>query len=361
MASTGTGTGREQALMDAVEQFINAHNAWVEDVNSEHPTIAYWDAADELFEAFDSGSIPAASRRLAAAVYELAEEKRKHEASDNVDPSGEFWARREQLEDTWNALRFGHRAKYRETVKELDRQNVPHEQIARIWGLRHRDGSGNAALVARELEFPGSVIGPDYIHPDDVEADQRASAVIARHREAQPPAESAAATAPAGDVCPETSEELWLQKVPIPQAAKMLRRPADEVAREWKEFEQGRIERKQAREAAESAEVPSRTAAAAPPSPPVPETVEEADAGEAGEDDEPLANKDDQPDDDRYAEFSEWSDDDVRAHARRLGIAHRSGRWSRARVLDRILEAEDKAKAEADAGPQLVSPEEAKP
>lgn len=327
-------TGRSAILFAAVEEFNTVHNAWVGDSNSDHPTIRYWDALDELLETFDAGDVPSDCRQLASAVYDLAREKQAHDATDSIDPAHSFWAAREALETLWERHRYGAKVKYRETVKELDRQGVPHEQIARIWGLKHRDGSGNATLVARELEFQGSVIGPDYVHPDDRDDDERAERNIEKYR-AQHTGEAPAVASnrPSEDPpCPETSEELWLQKVSIPQAAKMLKRTQDDLAAEWKVFEQGRIDRKNAKEAAQkpAGGAPEEPEAEIPQKPILkrPSVVEEEDLLE------------------KYAPFADWTDDDIKVHGRGLGLTL-TGRFNRFRALDRIISAE--AEAEADA------------
>lgn len=330
-------TGRSAILFAAVEEFNNVHNEWVNDTNSDHPTIRYWDALDELIDTFDAGEIPADCRQLASAVYDLSREKQSHEATDNVDPSHSFWACREALETLWERFRYGAKVKYRESVKELDRQGVPHEQIARIWGLKHRDGSGNATLVARELEFPGSVIGPDYVHPDDRDDDVRAEKNIEKYR-AQQTGDTPAVDRrqPSEDPpCPETSEELWLQKVPIPQAAKMLKRHHDDVAAEWKVFEQGRIDRQKAKEAAQQpAERAPEEPEAEIPAKPLKKRPSIVEAEE-----EALLEK--------YAPFSDWTDDDIKVHGRTLGLTF-TGRFNRWKALDRIIEAEAGAEAEAN-------------
>lgn len=341
---TSTGDPRLVRLLAAVEQFTNVHNNWVADNNAEFPTIVYWDALDELIEVFNSEDIPASGRMLAAAVYELAEEKAIHEATENLNPHNGFWQKREILENLWTTLRWGGKQKYRESVKELDRQGVPHEQIARIWGLRHRDGSGNAALVARELEYPGSVVGPNYVHPDDMEAERSAQIIIDRHRTAAAaPVTPPPMTTPEGAaLCPETSEELWLQKVPLPQAAKMLGRRQDDLAMEWKEFEQARVARKEAREQ----EVLVTTTVATPPAEVVVTSVTMADSPPsleslaAGTTETPVVE-------DQYEPFADWTDDDIRNHARTLGLKLPTGRFQRTKLIDQILESESQAVEEA--------------
>lgn len=52
------------------------------------------------------------------------------------------------------------------SIKMLDRQNVPHEQIARMYGLVEPiTGRGIIGKIEQELVEPGSVITPDWVHP----------------------------------------------------------------------------------------------------------------------------------------------------------------------------------------------------
>lgn len=63
-----------------------------------------------------------------------------------------------------------------ESVHELAVvQKVPHEQVARMWGLVWASGEGKAHLIQQELDNPGSVIAADYIPP--VERDRELETV----------------------------------------------------------------------------------------------------------------------------------------------------------------------------------------
>ena len=79
--------------------------------------------------------------------------QRARNGQDTISVTGnpeDVWSCREALEKeaTYEPIPF-------ETVPELDRQKVCHEQIARMWGLVDRNGDGLAHLVGQELEHSG--------------------------------------------------------------------------------------------------------------------------------------------------------------------------------------------------------------
>ena len=57
-----------------------------------------------------------------------------------------------------------------DTVENLHRQGLYPNQIALMYGLKHEaSGEGRGDLIEQELASPGSVIGPDYVHPGELE------------------------------------------------------------------------------------------------------------------------------------------------------------------------------------------------
>lgn len=323
---------RSRELFDAVDRFTRTHNAWVDDQNSPFPTLSYWEGCDQLLSTFDTGDIPRDCRQLAAAVYELGTERLMFVQADNANPPDSFWAKREALESLMTRIRHGKIKPYRESVKDLKAQGVPDEQIARIWGLTHPDGSGNQHLVRRELEFPGSVIGPDYVHPDDKEPEDKVALARSRYatlREKSAPAVQADDDGP----CPESSEDLWMQGVAVSQAAQMLKRPEKDVAAEWAEYQRGRMGRQESAKQAEQQPAKPQFTGVMAERRPKPQF------------DDPILPSDDAvatpevPEDSPYAPFSEWSDDEIKGHAKRIGVDIR-GKFKRERLIDRILAAE---------------------
>jgi hypothetical protein len=289
-------------LYEAVERFNKVHQDWVDDPNTENPTLAYWDAFDALIDTFRNGDLPSCCRRLATAVFELGVAGEDHHRSDRVVVAQAFWAAREHVEQLMDRIKRGAMKPYHESVQYLDREKVPHEQIARMWGLVNADGSGNSRLVLQELERPGSVIGPDYVHPDDVEPDGEMLVAQAKYQQLRAARDLATQAAKEEErPCPETSEQLWLEKVGVEQAARMLKRPLEDVVKEWKGFEQERIARKAVK----------------------PEKAEERTVEDVS----------------RYRQFEDWNFDDLKRRAKQLGISI-TGQQGRTVLIDKILEAE---------------------
>lgn len=327
---------RSEELFAAVDRFNAVHDAWAEDMNSPHPTLAYWHSFDQLLAAFN-GDMPANCRPLATAVFRLAAERAKFDASGDEHPHQNFFGAREELVKVFEQVKSPAERRHRETIKELDRQKVPHEQIARIWGLRRPDGTGKAYLVQQELNEPGSVIGPNYVHPDDAQDMQdmqsarrkylELAAMVAQEQQEQAIEEE--------KPCPESPKELWLLGVSTQQAAKMLKRDQSEVARMWEVFEQQK-------HPVVTAEAPEGISPLSAELVPAVEGNQEPVEPISAESADPLA--DDIPSYDPREEFADWTDDDLKEEAKRLGVSLR-GPFNREKAIDKILDAEVKAEA----------------
>lgn len=241
---------RAAELIESVDQFTRDHHAWVNDVNREHPDAAYWDALTDMLDVWEAGEIPAECRSLQPHVDELAVQLDIFDAesstSGSIQPNADFWEARQQLEQA--RIRRDEPKKHRESVSELSRQGVTHEQIASMWGLTF-------GQVEQEIQRPGSVVGPDYIHPEDRQ--QRAKT------ENLPTAGAKTSTPHAGPrrrvaskMCTESARELWAlgqgagaTPISYDQAADMLGCTIAEVEAQFRLFDD------------ESAEAKRRTAA----------------------------------------------------------------------------------------------------
>lgn len=337
---------RIRELLSAVDSFNSVHDAWSNDDNAKYPTLHYWRALEQMIDAFETGDLPGECRSLAGAVYNLGRERALFDLTGELDPGMKFWAAREQLRDEADKMRSPAGKRFLESIKELHRQNVPHEQIARMWGLVNPDGSGKSALVQQELEHPGSVITPDYVHPDDLEEVRKTAATrreflqlaaqvgthqkVVQDSEKEPP-------------CHETSEELWLQGVSLPQAARMLQRPQADVAAEWANFKRAKDSKQ-----AESVEpdsnnptLPQTTEAEVvlPVGTPVveEERLEEIEPIEPAEGVEAEAAASEESSD--SDQFSDMSDEELRQQAQDFGIKI-GARTNRATLIKKILAAE---------------------
>lgn len=328
---------RSTEIFAAVDQFNRTHDEWANNKNSEYPTLAYWESLAEMVNTIESGDLPANCRRLATAVYELAAEQAKFDMSGQIEIPQSFWAARENLANSATLLRSPDEHKHLETIVELDRQKVPHEQIGRMWGLVHRDGSGNIGLVQKELAKPGSVITSNYVHPSDVEAKQETDIARAKFLllAQQVPSESMG-TVDNDPPCPESSFDLWLQKVPPRQASLMLKRDESSVASEWAAFQEentGVGDTAVAIAGTDAIETPLPIGDDIPASVPPLETSDvelgdEVDDGTTG--------------------FEDWTDEEIKAKAEEMLIKVPK-KFNRDRIIDKILEVEADAEAQAAA------------
>jgi hypothetical protein len=147
----------DEALRQIVEKFNREHARWADDPwSSIEPDHEYIERLIEMFDTFRDG-VPATLRRLEIAVLELRRAWAIYQISGCLK---EVWRCREALEKE-----ACYKPRLFETIAELDRQNVPHEQIARMWELVDREGRGLPHLVWQELEHPGSVVGANPEHP----------------------------------------------------------------------------------------------------------------------------------------------------------------------------------------------------
>lgn len=240
---------RSESLRAVAEDFVRVHHEWANDQDRAEPDEAYWDAADDLFEAFAAGDIPADCRKLADAVAKLLDEDARFALAMDTRgatyPHHEFWAAREAVEA---ALKASEARELRplEPIAELRRQGVDDRQIAKMWGFVNRRGEEMPWLVQEEIDKPGSITktrgamdGRDWEDPrlrdlrESEGAGERHAEGVMRRRARK--AESANADEP--KPCPETPKELWEQGVSPEQSAAMLRRPLDEVKALWLQFE----------------------------------------------------------------------------------------------------------------------------
>lgn len=308
---------RLQELCDSVARFNAVHNEWASSPNDPNPTIKYWSAYDQMIATFDGGDIPSKARQLAESVYRLAQQYVKFVAMDVLHPPDDFFAARQDLENVLSNIGAAQERKRPESVIELNRQGVPHQQIAKIWGLVNPDGTGKSWLIQQELDKPGSIISPDYVHPDDkVLSDTAAAAKREYERLASAASVVTTAQKEAEDrPCPETPQELWAQNVSPAQAAKMLKMPEDDVRVLWAKWT--------------AEKNPQTTSTEAPIVPFIAAVPVAAEA---------IVESESNPDD-PYDAFADWTDEHVREHAKELGLETR-GRFVRNSMLDKILAAE---------------------
>lgn len=229
---------RSEELMTVAQEMIRVHDAWVDDGNRPNPDSIYWDAVDAVNQSFSAGTIPSDCRTLAEAAAGLSKEVEvfnQREDEGTVYPRAEFWGAiqgiREALADTEEP-----ELRPLESIQALDKQKVPHRQIALIYGLVDREGNPQGHLIQQELDKPGSVIDDNWIDPR-IRERQAAENAASEHAERL---ESKGRAADRSPPCKETVEELWQQGVGARQAAKMLHRRQEDVQAEYERLDNER-------------------------------------------------------------------------------------------------------------------------
>lgn len=252
---------REQQLEAALANHDRVHAEWVADQNREYPDDRYEEAIDLLDSVFGEGDLPALYNDVAGHLdrFVLAWDEflNVRDMGGDPNPPQAVWEAREAMVKAWKAIPAKVAApglRELESIAQLREQKVDDRQIAKMWGFVDADGEPLVHLVQREFEKPGSVTqtpgslqGRDWVHPDirqqqaaQEALNERIDTLMAEHEAEQRQAEA----------CPETDRDLWEQKVPIAQAAKMLGRAIEDVAQAFEAFDAERelIEKERAAE-----------------------------------------------------------------------------------------------------------------
>lgn len=254
---------RSTELIEAVDQFNRDHHAWVNDVNREHPDAAYWDALTAMLNVWEDGEIPADCRHLQPHIDEINIQLEIFDAesttSGSIQPNADFWEARQQLEAA--RVRQQSPKRHRESVAELHRQGVPHEQIANMWGL------SSIAQVAQELQRPGSVIGADYVHPEDRRRPTTTENLPTAAADPSTPHAGPRRRVANKESCKETALELWAlgqgaNATPVSheQAADMLGCTVAEVEAQFRQFDEEAAEAAKREAAGENDDQPAYVA-----------------------------------------------------------------------------------------------------
>ena len=156
-------------------------NEWANDPHDIPLPPDYYLAVEELIELADIGrdikaTLPEAFLpvRLQAGVEKLEvyyqDYLRKKSSRPNSNPAADFFSQISHVVSQvldWPELHT--RRVVVDTVQNLHRQGLYPNQIALMYGLQHKaSGEGRGDLIEQELANPGSVIGPDYVHPEEV-------------------------------------------------------------------------------------------------------------------------------------------------------------------------------------------------
>lgn len=222
---------RTQELVAAIDAMQAAHDAYKANPNQVVPPVSFYDTLEATLAVFDSGDIPLEARVLFDAAVQVKLQLRAFDETDLTYPPDSFWHAVQSFYKVRKDLTRQKRKRL-ETMVELQDQKVPIEQIAKMYGLFTEDGDPDVGKVLAELRTPGSVITPDWVHPDErVEVDRLREANQRLHESYVPPRPSA------DKPCPETPEQLFMQGVGAEQASRMLQWSADQTDRQWAEFQ----------------------------------------------------------------------------------------------------------------------------
>jgi hypothetical protein len=182
----------EAELLALAENFFEIHDTWAGDTaNNDPPKEDYYFALAALVFWLKSIPVPMALMPLAKIIQELGRvlcgfADRGHVNWDELDPAAVVYREHAVGEMTLYSVQ----AKLREAIKNLGEQlsklptvkelaeavgpagtKTSHAQIARMYGLIDRYGKPQAHLIQKELDDPGSVIGPDWVDPHVKERD----------------------------------------------------------------------------------------------------------------------------------------------------------------------------------------------
>lgn len=177
-------TDRQSQILDAVDHMLRVHDLWESDPKApDVPSQALEEAILGAIDTCEHGDIPAQCRELctvAMARLRLEWDMYANEDARRSDgsPTARFWAAfKAVVTARQGAVPFV--PKRVEPVKELIRQQVSYDQIARhIYGYRGKgpfireDGSIDIDAILREAEKPGSVVPPDWLHPLELQRKQ---------------------------------------------------------------------------------------------------------------------------------------------------------------------------------------------
>ncbi len=230
---------RSEQLRHTIAAFLDEHKRWQGDPNRKTPDGPYASAVDDLRAVYESGSIPVECNPLCKPIENLLAEWDAFQDAEQSEPHHTLWLAVKQLGQALAPI-ANPPMRHRESIETLHGQDVPHWQIAKIWGIVDERGQPLQGLIAQllkdpdALHRPGFLLGRDWVDPDAArrlkeeaaanEAYANVEAKSAKQKKNRKP-------------CPESPEQLYLQEVPKPQAAAMLCVDEAEVDRLWAELD----------------------------------------------------------------------------------------------------------------------------
>lgn len=286
---------RSEQLKTVCGELNRVHDEWVESGDARpSPDESYWDAVEDVEQAFREGEIPADCRELKEAVDKFLDEvsifDNRADVADTY-PRESFWQARDGIEKSLSGLVDVPALKPLESMqslRDLKPTKVEDMQIALMYGLRDRRGNLMPQLVQKEIDSPGSVLKtkgavdgrdwvdprlPAYAHVAAQEASERDGGEdesgnrSASGRKRNPTLADKTAAATEHKPCPESPADLFLQGLTASQASVTLHMPLEDVAKLWNGFEEKAAARVAANVPATPAVVTATTPAPSPPQP----------------------------------------------------------------------------------------------
>ena len=175
---------RTGIILGAVDYLISVHDEWESDPTAPDVPTAAFEEALIAIEKSCEGDIPLRCREVHTAVQRLVFEWNEYAGGvrNRNKPVPRFWgAFRSLLNARQGAVLRPMRRP--EPVSALLAQKVSYQQIAfHIWGCRgqgplvNHAGQPDIAKIHEEADKPGSVIPPEWHHPDEMARHQHAVA-----------------------------------------------------------------------------------------------------------------------------------------------------------------------------------------
>lgn len=179
---------RKEQILLAVDNLIRVHDDWEDDDRAPIvPTEAFEQALEDCVGIVCNGDIPTECRDVNTAVSRLAVEWEDYRNLAKVNPNGTPY------DSLWSAYRAIVHARIGaiatvprtlESVAQLREQKVPDFQIAKMYGTRDTSPGLHSPpwsgpffddnsrirhdLIDKEHKKPGSVLGKDWVHPDEI-------------------------------------------------------------------------------------------------------------------------------------------------------------------------------------------------
>lgn len=232
---------REDRLLDVAERFIEVHSAWSDDQNAKKITEDYEEALLDMVATFASGDMPAAVRPLDAAVSALSDEwiafagdpvteRAGYVTQANPHPKSTFWAAVARVREALKGATFTQPV-ILESIPQLVAQKCTNLQICEIYAHEGKGpfmvrGVPRPDLVQREIETPGSVLPPGFVHPRESARQEQEAASEARREQRRLSREAARPP------CPESIEDLLRQGLTVAQCCATAEVTAAEVLAE---------------------------------------------------------------------------------------------------------------------------------